>query len=425
MNPISNINDSSITVGLDIGSRSIKCAIGEIKADNNNVKLLGVSEMESAGIKKGVIIDRDVLIDRIEKVINNAELMADEKVTKLSLSITGNHIRCINTQSAISLNHTNGLSNGIKEKVIGDSDILQVLGSSQSISLPIDRDILHTIPQEYSVDMLDEIKNPVGMIGRRLESKVHLVTAATTAMSNIANCVEELGLSVENIVFQPLASALAVIDEDEMELGITLVELGYTTTNIAVYQKGSIKHSAVLPIGSKSITNDIAVMLQISIKEAEEIKIKYASALSSMSSSDLMIEFSKTFKNKSASISENEVSKYVEARTQEIFQMVFQEISKADIKDPLTYGIVLTGGGALMRNIVPMLEKTFSIKARIGQSIKIEAAKDVADGPNFTTCMGLLLWPLHTTDFSQLRNNQNKSFKGILKRIRHTIENMF
>ena len=425
MNPISNINDSSITVGLDIGSRSIKCAIGEIKADNNNVKLLGVSEMESAGIKKGVIIDRDVLIDRIEKVINSAELMADEKVTKLSLSITGNHIRCINTQSAISLNHTNGLSNGIKEKVIGDSDILQVLGSSQSISLPIDRDILHTIPQEYSVDMLDEIKNPVGMIGRRLESKVHLVTAATTAMSNIANCVEELGLSVENIVFQPLASALAVIDEDEMELGITLVELGYTTTNIAVYQKGSIKHSAVLPIGSKSITNDIAVMLQISIKEAEEIKIKYASALSSMSSSDLMIEFSKTFKNKSASISENEVSNYVEARTQEIFQMVFQEISKADIKDPLTYGIVLTGGGALMRNIVPMLEKTFSIKARIGQSIKIEAAKDVADGPNFTTCMGLLLWPLHTTDFSQLRNNQNKSFKGILKRIRHTIENMF
>ena len=173
MNPISNINDTSITVGLDIGSRSIKCAIGEIKADNNNVKLLGLSEMESAGIKKGVIIDRDVLIDRIEKVINSAELMADEKVTKLSLSITGNHIRCINTQSAISLNHTNGLSNGIKEKVIGDSDILQVLGSSQSISLPIDRDILHTIPQEYSVDMLDEIKNPVGMIGRRLESKVH------------------------------------------------------------------------------------------------------------------------------------------------------------------------------------------------------------------------------------------------------------
>ncbi len=425
MNPISNINDSRITVGLDIGSKSIKCAIGEIKAENNNVKLLGISEMESAGIKKGVIIDRDVLIDRIEEVINNAELMADEKVTKLSLSITGNHIRCINTQSAISLNHANGLSNGIKEKVIGNSDILQVLSSSQSISLPIDRDILHTIPQEYSVDMLDEIKNPVGMIGRRLESKVHLVTAANTAMSNIANCVEELGLSVENIVFQPLASALAVVDEDEMELGITLVELGYTTTNIAVYQKGSIKHSAVLPIGSKSITNDIAVMLQISIKEAEEIKIKYASALSSMSSSDLMIEFSKTFKNKSSSISENEVSKYVEARTEEIFQMVFQEISKADVKDPLTYGVVLTGGGALMRNIVPMLEKTLSIKARIGQSTKIEAAKDVADGPNFTTCMGLLLWPLHTTDFSQLRNNQNKSFKGILKRIRRTIENMF
>ena len=425
MNPISNNQDVKITAGLDIGSKSIKCAIGEIKKNNKNVKLLGVSEIESAGLKKGIIINRDELIDKIESVINNAELMADKKITSLTLSITGEHIRCINTQAAISLNNLNGLTNGSKERVINKNDIFQVLNSSQSISLPIDRDILHTIPQEYSVDSLEEIKNPLGMMGRRLESKVHLITAATTAMNNIISCVEELGLNVNGLVFQPLASALAVLKEDEMELGITLVELGYTTTNIAVYHKGSIRHSAIIPIGSKSITNDIAVMLQIGLDESENIKLKYASALASMSSNELNINISNSNENSNRSISENEISKYVEARMQEIFQMVIQEISKADVKDPLTYGIVLTGGGALLRNIIPLLENSLGIKVRLGKSMKIDGAKDVADGPSYTTSMGLLLWPLYTFDFSHLQKPKDTSFKELIKKIQHTIENIF
>ena len=425
MNTINNIHDSKITVGLDIGSKKIKCAIGEIKYDNKNVKLLGISEIESAGIKKGVIINRDALIDKIEEVVNNAEIMADIKITNLSLSITGEHIRCINTQAAISLNNINSITNGSKERAINNTDIFQVLNSSQSISLPIDRDILHTIPQEYSVDTLEEIKNPIGMTGRRLESKVHLVTATTTAMNNIISCVEELGLDVNCLVFQPLASALAVLKEDEMELGVTLVELGYTTTNIAVYHKGSIRHSAIIPIGSKSVTNDIAVMLQIGLDESEKIKIKYSSALASMSSSKLNINISDIEGKIERSISENEISKYVEARMQEIFQMVIKEIARADVKDPLTYGIVLTGGGALLRNIIPLLENSLGIKVRLGKSMKIDGAKDIADGPSYTASMGLLLWPLYTIDFSHLQKNQSKSIKGIIKKIRHTIENMF
>ena len=210
MNSIGN-QDSQITVGLDIGSKKIKCAIGQVQDNQKRVNLLGFSEIESSGIKKGIIINRDELIDKIEQVINNAELMADVKATSLTLSITGEHIKCINTQAAISLNYTNGISNGSREKVINKSDILQVLNSSQSISLPIDRDILHTIPQEYSVDTLEEIKNPIGMTGRRLESKVHLITAAIAAMNNFVSCVEELGLSVEGIVFQPIASSLSTL----------------------------------------------------------------------------------------------------------------------------------------------------------------------------------------------------------------------
>ena len=425
MNPISTNRDSYIIAGLDIGSKTIKCVIGEIINNEKNIKLLGISEIESAGIKKGVLINRDELIDKIEQVINNTELMANTKVTSLVLSITGEHIKCINTQSAISLNHINSISNGTKERIINNSDILQVLNSSQSISLPIDRDILHTIPQEYSVDTLEEIKNPIGMTGRRLESKVHLVTAATTAMNNIVSCVEELGLNVNSLVFQPLASALATLEKDEMELGITLVELGYTTTNIAVYHKGSIRHSAIIPIGSRSITNDIAVMLQIGLEDAEKIKIKYASAQASMSSSKLNIDIPNIAGQIERSISENEISKYVEARMQEIFQMVLQEISRADVKDPLTYGIVVTGGGALLRNLVPFLENSLGIKVRLGKSIKIDGAKDIADGPSYTTSMGLLLWSIYATDFSHIQKNQNKGFSGIIRKIRHTIENMF
>ena len=425
MNPITNNQNSNITVGLDIGSKKIKCAIGQINDNKKNIKLLGISEIESSGLKKGVIINRDQLIDKIEEVINNAEIMANIKVTDITLSITGEHIKSINTQAAISLNHTNGITNGSKERVINKTDVFQVLNSSQSISLPIDRDILHTIPQEYSVDTLEEIKNPIGMTGRRLESKVHLITAATAAMNNIINCVEELGLNVNGLVFQPIASALAVLNEDEMELGITLVELGYTTTNIAVYNKGSIRHSAIIPIGSKSITNDIAVMLQIGLNESENIKIKYASALASMSSSELNIDIPNIDETKKRSISENEISKYVEARMQEIFQMVMQEVSRADVKDPLTYGIVLTGGGASLRNIIPLIESSLGIKVRLGKPTKIDGAKDIADGPSYSTSMGLLLWQLYAIDFSHLQKNTDTSFTGLIKKIRHTIENMF
>ena len=424
MNSIGN-QDSQITVGLDIGSKKIKCAIGQVQDNQKRVNLLGFSEIESSGIKKGTIINRDELIDKIEQVINNAELMADIKVTGLTLSITGEHIKCINTQAAISLNYTNGISNGSREKIINKNDILQVLNSSQSISLPIDRDILHTIPQEYSVDTLEEIKNPLGMTGRRLESKVHLITAATAAMNNFVSCVEELGLSVEGLVFQPIASSLSTLKKDEMELGITLVDLGYTTTNIAVYHKGSIRHSGIIPIGSKSITNDIAVMLQIGLEESEKIKIKYASALASMSSPELNINISNIGDDDKRSISENEISKYVEARMQEIFQMVIQEISRADVKDPLTYGIVLTGGGASLRNLIPLLEKSLGVKVRLGKPTKIDGAKDIADGPSYATSMGLLLWSLYDIDYSHLQNNQDQGFIRIIKKIRDTIENMF
>jgi cell division protein FtsA len=425
MRSISSRQEQKITVGLDIGSSNITCAIGQVSPTTKDVKLQGISSRPSKGIKKGVIINRDELIENIEGVLSEAELMANIKVTNIILSITGEHIRSLNTQAAIPLNSMNGSSPNTLDNAINDEDIYQVLDLAQAVSLPVDRDILHTLPQEYLVDTLDDIKNPMGMTGRRLEGRVHLVTAATTAMSNLVNCVEELGITVDGLVFQPLAAALSTLQDDEMELGVTLVEIGSSTTNIAVYHAGSIRHSAVIPIGSASITNDIAVMLQVNISEAEEIKMKYASANSSMSSSKLDISLKSKEGQLQRSIPEQEVSKYVEARMQEIFQMVIREIARADIKDPLTYGIVLTGGGAELRNIISLAENSMGVKVRKGKPIKINGAQDIADKPRYSTVMGLLLWPFYANDHLRMQKPKNQSLKSIIKKIRHTIEEMF
>ena len=420
-----NKNTQQITVGIDIGSFKICCAIGQVNIENNKIKLLGLATTRSRGIKRGVITDRDKLIETIEKVLTDAEIMGNIKITSSYLSITGEHIRSINTQAAIALNRVNGAAGNITERSIEQADIFQVLDLAQAVSLPVDKDILHTIPQEYVVDTLEEIKNPQGMMGRRLEARVHLVTAASTAINNLISCVEELGITVDGLVFQPIASALAALEDDEMDLGVTLVELGSNTTNIAVYHGLALRHSATIPIGSASITNDIAVMLQITKKEAEKIKINYTSALSSMSSNQLNIKYRPNRESEEKTISEKEVSQYVEARMQEILQMIIKEISRADIKDPLTYGIVMTGGGAELRNISSLIEHNLNVKVRKGKPKKIDGALEIANNPQFTTVLGLLLWPVFSSDHVQLNVQNIGGFKNFIKKIRHTIEDMF
>ncbi len=420
-----NKNTQQITVGIDIGSSKICCAIGQVNIENNKIKLLGLATTRSRGIKRGVITDRDKLIETIEKVLTDAEIMGNIKITSSYLSITGEHIRSINTQAAIALNRVKGAAGNITERSIEQEDIFQVLDLAQAVSLPVDKDILHTIPQEYVVDTLEEIKNPQGMMGRRLEARVHLVTAASTAINNLISCVEELGITVDGLVFQPIASALAALEDDEMDLGVTLVELGSNTTNIAVYHGSALRHSATIPIGSASITNDIAVMLQITKKEAEKIKINYTSALSSMSSNQLNIKYRPNRESEEKTISEKEVSQYVEARMQEILQMIIKEISRADIKDPLTYGIVMTGGGAELRNISSLIEHNLKVKVRKGKPKKIDGALEIANSPQFTTVLGLLLWPVFSSDHVQLNLQNIGGFKNFIKKIRHTIEDMF
>ncbi len=419
---MNNIKNSTIVAGIDIGSENIYCAIGSFDPENSRIKLLGIGKCAvKESFSQGAITNRNQLIEQLEIAVTEAEIMADKKINSAFMSLTGNHIRCMNTQGAVALNR-NTANGTIENNSITQRDINRVLELTQGIALPPDRDILHTIPQEFIVDTLEKIDNPIGLSGRRLEGHVHLVTAATTAMKNLVESAEEIGISISGLVFKPLAAAVSTLTKDEIKLGVSLINIGSTTTGVAIFKDGAVRHSSVIPIGSGSITNDIAVMLRISIEQAEAIKIKYASAKASLSSTKLDFEIPSNDNSDMQKISENELSKYVEARMEEIFQLAQNEINRSGINNSLTYGAVLTGGGSQLKNIVPFAKEMLDIPIRIGEPIiNIQGNKNFADKPINSTLLGLLLWPLHSNEHKKL----NGTTESILEKFKQIIKDFF
>ena len=420
MQGINNIRNSTLVAGIDIGSENIYCAIGSFDPESLRIKLLGIGKCAvKESFNQGAITNRNQLIEQLEIAVNEAEIMADKKINNAFISLTGNHIRCMNTQGAVALNR-NTTNGAIENNSITQKDINRVLELTQGIALPPDRDILHTIPQEFIVDTLEKIDNPIGLSGRRLEGHVHLVTAATSAMKNLVESAEEIGINISGLVFKPLAAAISTLTKDEIKLGVSLIDIGSTTTGVAIFKDGAVRHSAVIPIGSASITNDIAVMLRISIEQAEEIKIQFASAKASLSSSKLDIEIPSNNNDTNVQkISENELSKYVEARMEEIFQLAQNELNRSGINNSLTYGAVLTGGGSQLKNIIPFAKEILRIPIRIGKpTVNIQGNKNFADSPINSTLLGLLLWPLHSNEQKRLDGTSTsifEKFKQLIK----------
>ena len=388
----SNLNsDKYIQAGLDIGSHKICCAISEIDLKTDTTKLLGLGNSQATSINRGAITHRDNLIDEIEHAINEAQTMSGISIETLSLGISGEHIRGINTQGAIAIGGPQA-SNVSLQNEITKNDVKKVLDLAKAISLPMDRDILHVLPQEYVIDTMNSIKDPVGLTGRRLEAKVHVITVATTAATNLVSCVEELGIRVESIIYQGLASSLSTLNDDEKKLGVVSVDIGASTTDIVIYYEEGIQHTATIGIGAASITNDIASLLQIGIDEAEKIKRKYASAKASMASPELEIELPGQNGNLNRKVSENQLSQYVEARMYEILQLVMKEISRANLDDKLTFGIVLTGGGSELKNLCNLAQGISNIKVRIGFPENISGTVNIASDPAFASAIGLTKW---------------------------------
>ena len=414
--------DKYIQTGLDVGSNKICCAITEIDPNTKTVKLLGIGTSPATGIKKGSITHRDQLIDEMDHALQEAQLMANFTVKNLVLGISGDHIRGINTQGAIAIGGNNS-SNKPLQNEITDLDVRNVLDLAKAISLPVDRDILHVLPQEFVIDTMDSIKDPIGLTGRRLEAQVHLITVATTAATNIASCAEELGITVDVMVYQGLASSIATLTEDEKNLGVVCIDIGATTTDIVIYYDGGIRHTSTLGIGAASITNDIAVMLQVGIEEAEKIKKTYGSAKASMSSPDLDFELPSNNGDIKRKISEHELSRYVEARMVEILQLVMREVSRADLKEKLTYGMVITGGGSELKNLSGLAQETINMPVRIGMPNNISGEVDLASGPSYASAIGLSQWKNFGEDLSQFRAIE--SLKGTINKIKNLIKDYF
>ena len=385
------VQNKGTCVGLDVGTTKVCCIIAQSDGNGGDMKLLGAGVAPSHGVKRGTVVDIDATIQAIENAVHKAETMADLKVSEAYVGLSGDHIRGINTQGAIAIS-----KNGhpvTYEDEIKNSDITRVLEMARAVSLPVDREILHILPQEFVVDLQGGIKNPTGMVGRRLEAHVHLITGATSAAKNITKCVEEAGIDVTRFVYQPLASGEAVLEPHEKELGVVLVDIGGGTTDICVYFEGEVRHSAVIALGGDSISNDLAMMTQVSIEEAEEIKNNYGSAKAAMASTDLEFELPHSADETPRKASEHEVSRYVEARMTEIFQMVKREIERADIANPVSFGVVLTGGGSLLKNAASLGEEILDAQVKIGIPKGLSGVVDVAASPIYATAIGLVQHP--------------------------------
>ena len=413
------IQNHSILAGIDLGSEKCCCSIGEIDSESGELKLLGIGEKATSGLKKGSIVDRDKVIEDISFAVEEAESLANIKIDRAHVTISGNHIRGINTQGAIAIN-----SGEIPEpKVIHPNDIKKVLDMARAISFPADRSILHVIPQEYIIDTMDGVLNPIGMTGRRLEAQVHLITVSYSSVTNIKDCVEESGIAVEDVIYQGLASALSVISNDERELGVAVVDIGADTSDLVVFNNGGIRHSAVIPIGGNSITQDIAMMLQISSSHAEKIKNKYGSAIASMASAELEFEIPSEGGQLKRTISEHELSRYIEARATEILQYISKELLRADINGPLTYGLVLTEGGAELNHIAKLSKSELKINTRIGTPLHCKNSINMGSQPRYSAALGLLNWNSFNQNERMVLNGHSNSIGGKMKHWLNGISN--
>ena len=414
--------DRGILVGLDIGTTKICCIIAQ-QSTNDGLKLLGAGIGSSAGIDKGMVVNIEEAVDSIESAVSKAESMAGQRVNNAYIGISGDHIRGINTQGAIAISK-NGHSS-VYDHEITNQDINRALELARAVSLPIDREILHTLPQEYIVDDQRNIKDPSGMVARRLEAKIHLVTGAITAAKNIRKCVEEAGIDVNALIYQPLASAAATLEPTEKKLGVVLVDIGGGTTDVSVFYNSGVRHSAVIALGGNNITNDIAMMLNVSLDDAEDIKIKYGSAKAAMASTDLEFELSHQAGEEPRIISEHEVSRYVEARMEEMFQLVNREILRADVESPISFSIVLTGGGALLKNITSLAEEVLGGRVKIGIPKGLNSLVEVAASPVYATAIGLIQYGEQIAAEFNIGNREKFTGDRTITKLKHWFAGMF
>jgi cell division protein FtsA len=370
-------------VGLDVGTSKI-CAIVAELVDDHGLDVVGIGVAESRGIRRGVIVNLEAAVDSIKKAIDEAELMAGVEIDAVHLSMAGPHIKGFNSRGVIAV--------AGKSREITRDDVRRAIEAAKAVSLPAGREILHVLPQDFVVDEQDGIGAPVGMTGARLEVNVHIVTSATTATQNLVSCVNRAGVGVIDTVVEQIGAAEAVLTQDEKELGVALVDIGGGTTDIAIYERGSLWHTAVIGVGGDHFTSDIAVGLRMPIPDAEKLKRKCGCALSAMVDEDETIDVASVGGRRPRVMARRILSEILQPRAEEIFHLVWDEIRRAGYEKSLNSGIVLTGGGAILEGMPEIAEQIFDLPIRRGAPAGVGGLADHVGSPAFATAVGLVMY---------------------------------
>ncbi len=398
--------DGEIIVGLDIGTTKICAVVGEVTGSDINI--IGIGTHPSVGLRKGVVVNIESTVNSIKKAVEDAELMAGCEISSVYAGIAGGHVTGFNSRGIIAT----------KGKEITQVDVDRVIDAARAVAIPMDREVIHVIPQEYIVDDQAGIFNPVGMSAVRLEAKVHIVTGAVTSAHNIVKCANKAGLDVCDIVLESLASGEAVLSDDEKELGVALLDLGGGTTDMAIFSSRNIKHTFVLSLGGNNLTNDIAIGLRAPLTDAEHIKKQFGTCLVRKVSNEETIEVPGMGGRKPRKLSRQILAEILEPRMEEIFTLTRREIYRAEMENSIASGVVLTGGSSLLDGAVDIAESIFNLPARQGAPKGIGGLVDVVNNPMFSTGVGLVLYGAKNQSAKKFRIRDSNIFNRVMARMK-------
>ena len=370
-----------LIVGLDIGTTKICAIVGEMQA-SGGIEVVGFGSRPSKGMRKGVVINIESTVVAIKQAVAEAATMAGCEVSQVYAGIAGGHIKGFNSHGIVT----------VKDREVTKGDMGRVIDAAKAVAMPVEREILHILPQEYVVDQQDGIKEPLGMNGNRLEARVHIVTGAGSSAQNIIKCAQRCGLTVADIVLEPLASSEAVLSMDEKDLGVALIDIGGGTTDLAVWINGSIVHTSVLAIGGDHITGDIAVGLRTPIEQAEQIKVRYGCAMGALVGQEETIEVPSVGGRATQVVSRKSLTQIIEPRVEEIFTLLREEMARMGNEDMLASGVVITGGSTLLAGMSEMAEDILGLPVRVGIPQQISGLSDVVRSPKYATAVGLVLY---------------------------------
>lgn len=412
-------NEKELIVGLDIGTSKVVAIVAAptIDADPNDnaLEIIGIGSHPSRGMKKGVVVNIESTVQSIQRAVEEAELMAGCQIHSVYAGIAGSHIRSLNSHGMVA----------IRDKEVAQSDVDRVLDAAKAVHFPGDQQLLHMMPQEYIIDNQEGIREPIGMSGVRLEVKVHLITGAVSAAQNITKCIERCGLSVDGIILEQMASSYSVLEQDEKNLGVCLVDIGGGTTDIAVFIDGAIRHTAVIPIAGDQVTNDIAVALRTPTQYADEIKIKYACALTQLAREDETIEVPSVGDRPPRKLARQTLAEVVEPRYEELLMLIQAELRRSGFESMLAAGVVLTGGSSKMEGVIELAEEVFHLPVRLGLPQHVGGLVDVVKTPIHATGVGLLLFGNNADENGQSVTRVGSGFKAMMDRMKSWFQGNF